>query len=105
MNPPHAAPPRASYTYRVYRNELRFARDYPDLSAAARKRIVDTRHDAAEFHFTGATISNATGERFCYLTVERESSDRVVWIKAWRTDAGPATEIVLDKRSYKPVAY
>ena len=98
-----APPQKASYTYRVYRNELRFARDHPDLSAAARKRIVDTRHDAAEFQFVAASVSNATGERFCYLTVERESADRVVWVKAWRTDAGPATAIVLDQEKFKPV--
>jgi hypothetical protein len=78
---------------------------YPDLSAAARKRIVETRPDAAEFHFVGATISYATGERFCYVTVERKSADRVVWVNAWRTDAGPATAIVLDKPKFKPVAY
>jgi hypothetical protein len=100
-----APPHEACYTFRVYRNELRFARDYPDLSAAARKRIADTGGDTSELQFVGATISYATGERFCYLTVERESSDHVVWVKAWRTDAGPATAIVLDKEKFKPVAY
>jgi hypothetical protein len=78
MNPQPAAPPVASYTRRVYRNELRFARDYPDLSAAARKRICETRPDAAEFHFAGPAIFYATGERFCYLTyvIEREFASK-----------------------------
>jgi hypothetical protein len=96
-----APPHEACYTFRVYRNELRFARDYPDLSGAARKRLGDT----AGMRFVAAAISNATGGRFVYLTVERESADRVVWVKAWRTEAGPATQVVLDKAKFKPVAY
>jgi hypothetical protein len=96
-----APPHEACYTFRVYGNELRFARDYPDLSGAARKRLGDT----VELKFVAATISYASGERFVYLTIERETADRVVWVKAWRTEAGPATAIVLDKEKFKPVAY
>jgi hypothetical protein len=48
-------------------------------------------------------LSCATGEQFCYLTVERESVDRVVWVRAWRTAQGPATTIVVDKKPFRPV--
>jgi hypothetical protein len=96
-----APPHEACYTLCVYRNELRFARDYPDLSGAARKRLGDT----AGMKFVAATISCASGERFVDVTVERDSADRVVWVKAWRTAAGPATQVVLDKPKFRPVAY
>jgi hypothetical protein len=96
-----APPHEACYTFRVYRRELQFVRDYPDLALAARNRI----GDMTGLRFLAATISHASGDRFVYLTVERESRDRVVWVKAWRTDDGPATQIVLDRAKFKPVEY
>jgi hypothetical protein len=80
-----APPHEACYTARVHRQELQFVRDYPDLALAARNRI----GDPTDLRFVAATISNATGHRFVDATIERESSDRALWVKAWRTDDGP----------------
>ena len=95
------APPHdACYTFRVYRQELPFVRDYPDLALAARNNI----GDLTGLRFRAATISHAAGGRFVYLTVERASRNRVVWVNAWRTDEGPATQVVMDKPPLRPVA-